>query len=180
MVPQVKGQQMLGMVKTLRAGRDVALEVLPPALHHYLSDRIVVTSWYPEEDHLAIVHATGQVVATMVKGDPYRFIGEQGAKNDAAGLYASMLREGDPIISLQRFAQAWSLYHNTGESRITALGPKSVRSDLLDFRFVTPEVARVNAGYLCGIARAAGALGPECEILLTTAPDSSAWLVTWR
>jgi len=171
---------MLGMVKTLRSARDVALEVLPPHLHHYLSERIVVTSWYSEEDHLAIVHATGQVVATMVKGDPYRFIGEQGAKSDASGLYASMLREGDIVTSLQRFAQAWSLYHNTGESRITALGPKSARNDLLEFSFVTPEVARVHAGYLCGIARAAGALGPECEVLRSTVPNSSAWLVTWR
>lgn len=179
-IPQVKGLQMLGMVKTLRAARDEALKALPPHLHHYLSDRIVVSAWYSEEDHMAIVLATGRVVATMVKAEPYRFIGEQGAKNDLSGIYASMLREGDPITTLQRTAQAWTLYHNTGENRITVLGPKSVRTELVDFPFLTPEVALVHAGYLCGIARAAGALGPECDILPSTAPDRGAWLLTWR
>lgn len=178
--PQVKGLQLLGMVKTLRARRKEALAALRPDLHHYLDDRIVVSSWYPEEHHLELLRATGKVVAALVPGDPWRFIGEQGAKADLSGLYANILRQGDPAASLQRMGQAWKLYHNTGEIIITLTTPKSVRVELVGFRWLAPEAALVNAGYLSGIARAAGAHSPSSEVSPQSTPEHTIWTVSWR
>jgi hypothetical protein len=126
-IPQVKGLQLLGMVKTLRAWRKEALAALRPDLHHYLDDRIIISSWYPEEDHRDLLLATGKVITGLVPGDPFRFIGESGAKADLSGLYANVLRIGAPTASLQRMAQAWKLYHNTGEVIVTVIAPKNLQ-----------------------------------------------------
>src|SRR5258708_35757850 len=52
---KTKGSAVLNAVKLLRARKDDAARLVPPALRHYLEERVVVASWYPEADLIALI-----------------------------------------------------------------------------------------------------------------------------
>ena len=45
---KVKGSAILESVRILRRNKDAARKHLAPELQHYLSERVLVASWYPE------------------------------------------------------------------------------------------------------------------------------------
>lgn len=53
----VNGTAALGPVKRLRLHKKRALELLPPEYRHYLKERIVAASWYPEEVFAPLLRA---------------------------------------------------------------------------------------------------------------------------
>src|SRR4029453_12144455 len=76
---RAKGIALLDAVKFLRARRDDAGDVLAPELHKYLDEQIGTSSWYPEEDLVALIRA----VAKLLPGPIDRalmMMGERGAR----------------------------------------------------------------------------------------------------
>ena len=142
---RVKGITILDAVKFLRAKRDDAAEVLPPALHSYLDDQIVASMWYPETDLVELIRA----VAKLLPGPIDRalmMMGERGARAQTV-VYGDLIRG---IQSNSRTFALWSSQHDTGEMRSTMEAPNRVRVELVGFENTSREFCLLLAGYLAG------------------------------
>jgi hypothetical protein len=51
---KVKGTNLISAVKLMRRNRAQALAALPPTLHHYLDERVLPTSLYPEAEPMTL------------------------------------------------------------------------------------------------------------------------------
>jgi hypothetical protein len=175
--PKIKGTNVLSVVKALRAHRVQALASLPARLHHYLVDRILVSSWYPESDHLALMRALATILPQA--RDLFPMMGRMVAREDLAGIYRGLLRPGDPAQTLVASAALWRNYHNTGAITTT------LESPLIDERGyggAAREWCQILSGYLSELAIIAG--GQQVQIAelsccLAGSPACS-WRVTWR
>ena len=58
---RVKGAAIVDSVRYLRRHKDEARRLLPPALHHYLAQRVLLATWSPEEDLVPLVRAMAQI-----------------------------------------------------------------------------------------------------------------------
>ena len=175
---KVKGSQILGVVKTLRTNPADFSKVLPQHLMHYMTERIVVSEWYPDEDHRDLVLIVGHWMEGRVKGNVWRWMGEFGAKKDRSGLYATMTT--DPASRLMRSAAGWSLFRDTGTMLGEAVGSKSGRIELRDYPMIVPEMAELMAGYNIELLRAAGANRPECIVMSCNRPVGvTVWVASW-
>ncbi|HEX3597213.1 MAG TPA: hypothetical protein VHU80_19025 [Polyangiaceae bacterium] len=116
---------------TLKAQPD-AKKLLPERLHRYLTERIVVSGWYPERDYWILIETLTKVLDPKVVGaDPWRFFARFSAQNDiggsnaaasasvkaaSAGVYRTYAAAGaqDPQGFFRRAEKIWSQYHDTG------------------------------------------------------------------
>lgn len=148
---RIKGTAMLNAVKFLRANfKDRALELLPPEQHKYLDARILVSSWYPEEDNLAIIRALARILKENVKDvgdDVYAYMGRYVAQGDFSTFYANLIRPGDPGETLGRAPVAWRMYHDTGSFSVTIQGPGRARAELSDYGLPSKEMCSLLRGF---------------------------------
>src|SRR5947209_7556165 len=110
---KVKGTNMLSAVKALRMAREQARAVLPPSLHRYLDERILVSSWYPESDLMGLLSALGKLMPAG-GGDPFLFMGRTTAREHLGGIYNAHVRPGDVERTLRSGTTLWRNYHDTG------------------------------------------------------------------
>jgi hypothetical protein len=178
-VPNIKGTEVLNLVKVLRMSRERALELLPARLHHYLEERILVSSWYPEEDQLGLVRA---LVAMMPRGgDPWSTIGRSTAQTNLSGLYRNQVTHGDPERTLGIVGVFWRNAHDTGEMSATleARGGATVR--LRGFARPSKEMCGIVSGYLAEIVSVSGGKNvsvSHTRCVLEAAPEC-AWQIAW-
>jgi uncharacterized protein (TIGR02265 family) len=177
---KVKGVNMLALVKLLRkAGTETAMKVVPPAYQHYLQERILISSRYPESDHVELLRAASRLMPP--KPEPWVVMGHHSARSDLDGVYKAHLRPGDPTRTLQSAGALWRNYHDSGEMTVSF---PSQRSALLELRkFVAParELCRINVGYFEEIALMAGAREARCVergCVLERATECS-WTLDW-
>ena len=95
---KVKGTNFIGLVKVLRTHRERALAVLPPALHRYLEERVLPSTWYPADDFLGLQTAMASVIP--LGATPYFQMGRLSAQLDLGGIYKNHLKAGDPLRTL--------------------------------------------------------------------------------
>ena len=88
---EIKGTGLIQVSRALRANRPVAETLVPVELHHYLSERLLASSWYPEGDWAGLVKALGKMMAPLIQGDVWEQLGAQGAANDFNGIYSSLI-----------------------------------------------------------------------------------------
>ena len=152
-VAKVKGANVLAAVKMLRANRERAIKLLPPAHHHYLDERILASSWYPETDQLELLRA----VSFMLPGtpDPWVTIGRIAARDDLKDLYRTMVRPGDLKDTLRVSSSLWHTLHDTGELRLTLEAPGRVVATLRGY-VLAREMCRVIGGYVTEFVSAGG------------------------
>src|SRR5438270_990494 len=129
---KVKGTNMLSAVKALRMAREQARAVLPPRLHSYLEDRILVSSWYPEVDLMALLSALGKLMPAG-GGDPFLFMGRTTAREHLAGIYRGHVRPGDVERTLRSGTTLWRNYHDTGILTVAVDAPGRATIRLRDF-----------------------------------------------
>jgi hypothetical protein len=155
LMPKVKGSNVLLAVKMLRADRQRALALLPPRLHRYLDQRILVSTWYPEEDLLELSRA----VSLMMPGspEPWMTMGRSTARADLSTLYRHMVRAGDLTGTLGSIGSLWRTYHDTGELNVTVDEPGRATACLRDYGGAAREMCRVVGGYVAEVAVMAGA-----------------------
>lgn len=180
---KVKGVNMQALVKLLRkAGRETAMKVVPPAYQHYLDERILVSSRYPEIDHLELLRAISRLMPP--RPEPWVVMGHRSAQSDldpVNGLYKAHLRAGDPARTLQSAGALWRIYHDSGDMTVTF---PSEREALLKLRnFVAParELCRINVGYFAELVSMSGGRDARCEELgciLEGAADCG-WSLRW-
>jgi hypothetical protein len=177
--PKVKGTNMLSAVKALRAGRESARAVLPTRLHHYLEERILVSSWYPESDLMGLLATLGKLMPAG--NDPFVFMGRTTAREHLAGVYRAHVRPGDLERTLRSGALLWRNYHDTGELTTEFDAPFQAIVRLRDFAATSREFCRLLTGYFTELLDQAGGKTVNVKKLACTldlAPDCQ-WRLTW-
>jgi hypothetical protein len=180
-VANAKGSALVGAVKFLRSRREDALRLLPPALHHYLDDRIQVSSWYPEEDLLSLVRAVAPLVPVRT-GDVYETMGHAIAREHMGSTYSHLLRESDELALPRRALVLWQSMHDTGQMSLKLEDPGHARIDVIDYAMPSREICGTITGYMRETLAIAGLKDP---IVMKTAcraggKDACTWRATWQ
>jgi hypothetical protein len=178
-MPKVKGASIIDSVKYLRQHKDEARKHLPPALHHYLAERVLAASWYPEEDLVPLVRAMARI-----QGIPdaafFERAGRLSAQAHVQGIYKH-LASGDRDSLTRRALVLWSSQHDTGTMEMQPESIGKIRVALRDFGMPTREMCLLNAGYVAATFENAGCEGVRVEhqsCCLDRAPACT-WLVSW-
>jgi hypothetical protein len=153
---KVKGSSMLNAVKALRLKKDVSRAILPGALHHYLADRVLVSSWYPEEDLLGLLKALVKILPDPGM-DVYEFMGLMSARTDLSGVYSNMFRPGDPAGSLKCGSVIWQSHHDTGKLEVVVASQESAVVRLAGFALPSREICGTIKGWIREHITTAGA-----------------------
>jgi hypothetical protein len=171
---KIKGSAVLLAVKMLRSRREGAAALLPPRLAHYLEERIVVASWYPEEDLIALLEACHGLMPEV----SYEVMGAMAARGHLEGVYADLLHRRGPT----RSRTLWKTQHDSGALSVTAETPNSTTYELVDWDHASPEYCRLLAGYFAEVHRLAGDAEPTCDHPSCRArrSDRCVWVVRWR
>ena len=110
---KTKGTVVLSAVKLLRSQTEAARRLLPVSLHHYLSERIVVASWYPEEHLYELIVAGAALLPNQ--NQVFEMMGATTCREHVEGLYADHLKR-DPQM---RARILWRAQHDTGDFALT-------------------------------------------------------------
>jgi hypothetical protein len=177
---RTKGTHVLNAVKVLRGSRERALAALPPELHKYLEQRILPSSWYSTEDHLALL----RVIASMmpVAPDPWVVMGRGTARMDLGGIYRNYLRAGDPERTLAWMGALWRSAHDSGEVNVTIERPGVAVVTMTRFEVKSRGICGIVTGYLMETIELTGARGARvrhtsCRCV-ENAPEC-VWRVSW-
>jgi hypothetical protein len=154
-VGKAKGSAMLSAIKALRLKKEEARKALPPELHVYLEDRILVSLWYPEEHFVEILRALARVIPDQGM-NVYEFMGRISAQVDLKGIYAHLVRHGDPALTLRRTAVIWGLYHDTGKEEVIESGTDYVVTQITGFENPSRESCGTVVGWNAELASIAG------------------------
>jgi len=177
-VANAKGAALIGLVKFLRKNRDAAAELLPAAQQHYLEQDIRLSSWYPEEDFVALIRAC----ANLVPGDSDAAIEHMGiaGAHAHAEVYGDLLRRS--VKSNSSVFALWSSQHDTGELRGIWESPTSARVELVDFAAPAREICLLALGYLRGGFQLNGFedVSIEKRACAALGADRCLWRVTWK
>ncbi len=177
---KAKGTAIIYAVKVLRSNKDAAQKALPEHLRWYLEERIMVSSWYPEEDFLEILRAVAKITPDTGM-DPFEFMGRLSARADLRGVYAHLIRQGDPATTLRRTSVIWGLYHDTGKEEVVESGENRVVTQVSGFEHPSRESCRTVLGWNAELAAIAGgkdvkAVHGECVL---DGANACRFEVTW-
>jgi hypothetical protein len=173
---KVKGSNVLSAVKMLRAHRDRATRLLPRHLHRYLDQRILVSSWYPEEDQLELLRA----VSFLLPGspDPWMVMGQTAARGDLKEMYRHIVCAGNIAETVRAASTLWQRFHDTGELTIAVEEPGRGLATVRGYEAASREMCRLIGGYVSEAFASAGARDVK-TIKLGCALDGSP-ACTWR
>jgi hypothetical protein len=152
---KAKGTSILNAVKALRSRKDAARAALPKHLHRYLEERILISSWYPEEDFLAILRALAKVMPDPGM-DFYEYMGRLSGRADLGGIYSHLIRQGDPATTLRRTAVTWGFYHDTGKQEVVEAGDNYVVTEISGYDSPSRESCGTVKGWNAELAEMAG------------------------
>ncbi len=175
---RTKGTGLIEIVKFLRTQRTRASEILPPGLHRYLDERILVGSWYPEQDVMRLLKAVVQLIGAP---DGYEKSGVLLARKNLATVYAHVVRPGQGVPAVLTYISAlWSNYHDTGTETAT-FSANSCRIEVKDFAVCSAEYCRLIGAYNGElIERAGGKLSATRKLYCTANGDPSCvWEYDW-
>jgi hypothetical protein len=176
----IKGTFFLNTVKALSRHGDAAEGVLPRELRHYLEERILTSSWYPEEDHRDLLRALIRL-APPSGGDPWEHYGQLSAERDMGSIYKVLLRDGDPDATFVRLGSVWSQAHDTGHLESSLPDPGRGLLELRDYDLVDRDFCRLNTSFFATVLRLAGARDvtlrhTACRSL---GADACRWEASW-
>lgn len=134
---------MLPLVKGLRASVPDARALLPASLHRYLDERIIVSEWYPEEDHLMILQVLGKATGVV----SFVPMGTYLAQFELSGVYRVALHKGDAMRTLRAFVTLWPQNHDTGSLELVDR-PGGVTYNLSDYAIPAREICEIITGYV--------------------------------
>lgn len=159
----IKGSLLVGAVKLLRARRAEATELLKPELQHYLSERILVSSWYPEADGMELFRAFVQLVGG---GDEiWRRMGHVTAADHAHSTYHHLIEEQDIDRLLQRGHVLFRAMNDQGTLRTRRLAERTFELELEAFPVLCTEWIKLLTAYFDGLVLAAGGETLRCDLL---------------
>jgi hypothetical protein len=150
---QAKGQNMLLLVKMLRAARKAGrLDKLDDGVARLLDERVLITAWYPF-DHFSKLLIVAHQRLSDGSDEAARKMGDLAASEMLLGLHKMFLSPGDPGRTLTAFERVWGRYFDFG--RLT------VHPEVSGARVVIAgyaDMTRTHGNLLVGWARTAVAL----------------------
>jgi len=153
-VAKTKGTNLIGAVKFLRRNREAARAALPPALHHYLEDRVLPTSWYPEEDLVALLRVMAPMIGDA-PGSVFELMGRITLREHLGGVYERLLK-GDPLSFARRASALWQMQHDSGRLAFIEEGPRRALFELADYAHPSREMCATIQGYVHEALAASG------------------------
>ena len=178
---KVKGAAIVDSVRYLRRHKDEARELLAPELHHYLAERVLIASWYPEEDLVPLVRA----MATIQGESEDAFFDKAGrlaAYTHAQGVYRLLMRDGARESLARRAFILWTSQHDTGSMEMHPTeDPNRVCVELRGFGAPTREFCRINGGYIAATFEITGCQQVRTikESCCVDGDSECAWQVSW-
>ncbi|HZS39232.1 MAG TPA: hypothetical protein VFF06_20515 [Polyangia bacterium] len=142
---RAKGTAMLQMAKALRSLPESSRGKVPQALQRYLRERILPSTWYPEEDYLALITTLGQLWPTD-GGDVFDQFGTRAAQHDLTGIYRGMMKRGTVLGTLKAIKDLFTLYHDTGRVE-TSGDERHALLDIIDYPSVSADHCRFLDAY---------------------------------
>lgn len=158
--PQTKGTALIDLVKLARQNVAVFESVLPPATRSVVVQRILPTSWYPEEHLRDLLVAIDKLRG---KGDLQSCVqlGRQSAQKDLSGVYRTGLVAGNPQATLASFPTLWQLYHDTGAVKVEKLAPQQAALTLRDHGLPSRALCLVTVGWITEAVALSGGQDPR-------------------
>jgi hypothetical protein len=141
-MPNAKGTVMVGLVKRLRREKERARELLAPELAHYLEERISLGAWYPLDDFLALLRASGKLApAGAAKG--FEGQGRAAAREHMAGTYSGLSQTTHRRAT---FSLLGSMF-DTGRTDVIDRKPGSAVLQFAEFAHPARELCEIFTGY---------------------------------
>lgn len=178
---KAKGTNLLSAVKFLRRHREAARAALPPALHHYLEERVLPTSWYPEEDLVGLLRVMAPMIGEGGDG-AFELMGRITVREHMDGVYERLLKGGDPLNVARRASALWQTQHDTGRLAIRDSAPGRARFELADYGYPTREMCVVVTGYIHEALVASGFAGLAIRKTrcILDGHETCVWECTWQ
>lgn len=160
--PQAKGTTFIELVKLARQNVAAFESLMPAGTRAILLQRILPSSWYPEEALRDLLLATDRLRG---RGDlsSCRQLGRLSAQKDLQGVYRPVLVAADPQATLAAFPTIWSLYHDTGAVTVERTGVTEARLTLRDHGLPSRALCLVTLGWIAEAVVQAGGQGPRAE-----------------
>ena len=177
---KVKGTNLISAVKLMRRNREQALAALPPALHHYLGERILPTTLYPEADLVELIRVLA-VLLRDVPGDVHELMGRTLVREHMEGVYEHLLK-GEPLMLARRVTTLWQAQHDTGRLVLVQGGRGCARYELSDFGHPSREMCAVVRGYILEALTHSGCASLEVVKAgcVLDGRDRCTWECTWE
>jgi uncharacterized protein (TIGR02265 family) len=180
---KIKGSIIVEIVKFLRTRKEEARAILPPHLQHYLSSRILSTSWHSEQDYLELMRAVVKLRPAL-KGrgvSPFEDASRDTTQSFFEGPYKALVRSGDPARSLSSLGALWRLRHDTGEFEVLPEGDKGAQVVLRGYALLEPEACELVQGTLWGLVHHSGGkdVAIEHRRCRSRGADACEWHLTW-
>jgi len=174
---KAKGTILVGIVKYLRKHREPALRLLPPDLHHYLSEKIFLSAWYPEEDLLRLIRARLRLHEGPAD-EVLEAMGRMTVQGHAEGVYAHLLEGGGRGAAT---GALWSSQHDTGTLTVERESATTSRLELVGYAHPSREMCRIVEAYVGETLRLAGRAGITAEKLscAVRGDPQCTWRFTW-
>lgn len=171
---------MLNLAAAMKAVRTDVADLVPEDLRPYLKGRVLVSSWYPEVDHIRLMRILADWIRQPGK-DVWHYIGRKNAEIDLGGIYSAMVASGRPDATLQRGPRLWRLYRDSGVEVVRDLDAVAGSGviELRDYAFAGPEVASLVSGYFEQALLIAGAASATVATVSDGA-DSSDGVMLWQ
>ena len=166
-----KGSIVLPMVKLMRQNRERALAILPPDLHYYLEERVIVTHWYPGRDHHRLTQAMGE----LVDGN-WEMLGRGLALAELTGAYRHVLRPREPVRTLRALPGLWKLNHNTGELDVQWVAPVATVT-VKGWGLALQEHVSIMRAYMLQLLELCEAVSPKVRVTRHEPPPDSLVIV---
>lgn len=178
-VAQIKGSNILPIVKAMRKMGTFARDALPARLHRYLDERILVSSWYPEADALLLMKSFVKVTPQL-GADPWPLLGRLSANGHAMETYKHLLVSRDVDSVVRQAHVLWQSYHDTGRITVKHLGDCHYSLELSEFEALTDEWCDLLVGYHAGIVEAVGGHSAKCCVTERDVPNKRVcWELRW-
>ena len=180
-MPKVKGAAIVESVRILRRHKGSARAHLPPALHHYLEERVLAASWYPAEDQIPLTRAVARVLGEPEHGF-FEKAGRFAAQRHAEGVYKHLVKAEDPETLCRRALVLWSSQHDTGAMEMQMREPGRARVALRGYANPSREACRIAGGYLAATFEISGYKDVQVEkqACCSDGAPECAWSVRWR
>ncbi len=136
-----KGTVMVEAVKALQAQGERGTALLSPKLASYLTQKIVLASWYPLEDYAEILKAVAKAGGGRV--NPCEKMGRDCARAHMEGTYSRFNKSADRRAA---FTLLSSMY-DTGELRVVERESGRAVVEFLNFAHPTREICDTFTGY---------------------------------
>lgn len=178
---RIKGTGLVNLVKALRADRERAVAALPPELRHYVESksRVWPSEWYSEDDLMGLLRTAATLAPDSVI-DAWEWLGRQSARIDFAGTYASLVKPGNPAVTLGRYPTIWRLYHDAGVASVEPTGEDRATVEIDHYLTTFDDFCRLMTGHLAELLLIGGAAESEVRtVRVADAEGPARWQARW-